>query len=80
MLNVCIDPINRHASYFGKSTGSNKRSVLSRTVSSNWNRRVIELVPEIFAILLIFGLLPPHVRDVFGGLSEDLRAARFVTL
>ena len=76
----CIDPINSHTSYFGKSTGSNKRSVpINRTVSSNRSRRVIEL-PEIFAILLIFGLLPPHVRDVFRGLSEDLRAARFVTL
>ena len=29
------------ASYFGKSTGSNKRSVpINRTVSSNWNQRV----------------------------------------
>ena len=36
-----IDPINSHASYFGKSTGSNKRSVaINRTVSSNWNQRV----------------------------------------
>ena len=77
---LSIDPINSHTSYFGKSTGSNKRSVpINRTVSSNRSRRVIEL-PEIFAILLIFGLLPPHVRDVFRGLSEDLRAARFVTL
>ena len=77
---LSIDPINSHASYFGKSTGSNKRSVpINRTVSSNRSRRVIEL-PEIFAILLIFGLLPPHVRNVFRGLSEDLRAARFVTL
>ena len=36
-----IDPINSHASYFGKSTGSNKRSVpINRTVSSNWHQRV----------------------------------------
>ena len=35
------DPINSHASYFGKSTGSNKRSLLiNRTVSSNCNQRV----------------------------------------
>ena len=38
---LSIDPINSHASYFGKSTGSNKRSVpINRTVSSNWNQRV----------------------------------------
>ena len=36
-----IDPINSHASCFGKSTGSNKRNVpINRTVSSNWNQRV----------------------------------------
>ena len=36
-----IDPINSHASYFGKSTGSNKRSVpINRTVSSIWYQRV----------------------------------------
>ena len=36
-----IDPNNSHASYFWKSTGSNKRSVpINRTVSSNWNQRV----------------------------------------
>ena len=37
-----IDPINSHASCFGKSTaGSNKRSVpINRTVSSNWHQRV----------------------------------------
>ena len=36
-----IDPINCHASYIGKSTGSNKRRVsINRTVSSNWNQRV----------------------------------------
>ena len=30
-----IDPINSHASYIGKSTGSNKRSVpINRTMSS----------------------------------------------
>ena len=40
-LKLGIDPINSHASYFGESTGSNKRSVLiNRTVSSNWNQRV----------------------------------------
>ena len=39
------DPINSHASYFGKSTGSNKRSVpINRAVSSNWHQRVC---PEI---------------------------------
>ena len=38
---LSIDPINSHASYIGKSTGSNKRSAPSnRTVSSNWNQRV----------------------------------------
>ena len=38
---LSIDPINSHASYFGKSTGSNKRSVpINRTVSSNWHQRV----------------------------------------
>ena len=38
---LSIDPINSHASYFGKSTGSNKRSVpINGTVSSNWNQRV----------------------------------------
>ena len=38
---LSIDPINSHASYIGKSTGSNKRSVpINRTVSSNWNQRV----------------------------------------
>ena len=38
---LSIDPINSHASYFGKSTGSNKRSVpIDRTVSSNWHQRV----------------------------------------
>ena len=41
---LSIDPINSHASHFGKSTGSNKRSVpINRTVSSNWNQRVIEI-------------------------------------
>ena len=36
-----IDPINSHASYFGKSTRSNKRNVpINRTVSSNWHQRV----------------------------------------
>ena len=36
-----IDPIYSPASYFGKSTGSNKRSVpINRTVSSNRNQRV----------------------------------------
>jgi len=40
-----IDPINSHASYFGKSTGSNKRSVpINRTVSCNWHQRVITLI------------------------------------
>ena len=39
-----IDPIYSHASYFGKSTGSNKRSVpINRTVSSNWHQRVLNL-------------------------------------
>ena len=39
---LSIDPINSHASYFGKSTGSNKRSVpINRTVSSNWHQRVM---------------------------------------
>ena len=39
---LSIDPINSHASYFGKSIGSIKRSVpINRTVSSNWNRRVL---------------------------------------
>ena len=34
-------PINSHASYFWKSTGSNKRSVpINRTESSNWHQRV----------------------------------------
>ena len=28
-----IDPINSHASYFGKSTGSNKRSVVTNTTT-----------------------------------------------
>ena len=38
-----IDPIYSHASYFGKSTGSNKGSVpINRTVSSNWHKRVGE--------------------------------------
>ena len=38
---LSIDPINSHASYFGKCTGSNERSVLiNRTVSSNWHQRV----------------------------------------
>ena len=38
---LSIDPINSHASYIGKSTGSNKRSVpINRPVSSNWNQRV----------------------------------------
>ena len=38
---LSIDPINSHASYFGKSTGSNKRSVpIYRTVSFNWHQRV----------------------------------------
>ena len=36
-----IDSINSHASYFDKSTGSNKRSVPnSRTLPSYWNQRV----------------------------------------
>ena len=36
-----IDPIYSPASYFGKSTGSNQRSVpINRTVSSNRNQRV----------------------------------------
>ena len=40
---LSIDPINSHASYIGKSSGSNKRSVLiNATVSSNWNQRVIK--------------------------------------
>ena len=46
-----IDPINSHASYFGKSTGSNKRSVpINRTVSSNWNQRVCRLILNILLI------------------------------
>ena len=41
---LSIDPINSHASCIGKSTQSNKRSVsINRTVSSNWNQRVIAL-------------------------------------
>ena len=37
----CIDPNNRHNSYFRKCTGSNKRNVpIKRAVSCNWNRRV----------------------------------------
>ena len=36
-----IDPINSHASYFVKITGSNKRSVpINRTMSSNCHQRV----------------------------------------
>ena len=32
------------ASYFGKSTGSNKRSVpINKTLSTNWNQRVLYL-------------------------------------
>ena len=39
---LSIDPINSHASYIGKSTGSNKRSIpINRTMSSNWNQRVL---------------------------------------
>ena len=39
---VLIQSTTSHASYFGKSTGSNKRSVpINRTVSSNWHQRVI---------------------------------------
>ena len=46
----CIDPINRHTSYFGKSTGSNKRSVpINRTVSSKWNQRVTFLFADCIA-------------------------------
>ena len=42
-LKLGIDPINSHASYFGKSTGSKKRSVpINRTVSSDWNQRVVK--------------------------------------
>ena len=39
---LSIDPIHSHASYFGNSTGSNKRSVpIHRTVSSNWNQYIL---------------------------------------
>ena len=39
-----IDPNNSHASYFGKSTGTNKRSVpINRTLSSNWHQRVTQI-------------------------------------
>ena len=39
---MTIDPINSRASYFGKSTGSNNRSVpINRTVTSNWHQRVM---------------------------------------
>ena len=38
---LSIDPINSHASYFGKSTGLNKRSVpINGTMCSNWHQRV----------------------------------------
>ena len=38
------DPNIRHGSLFGKSIGSNKRSVPNkRTVSSNWNTRITKL-------------------------------------
>ena len=41
---LSIDPISSHASYIGKSTGSNKRSVpINRTVSYNWNQGVNQL-------------------------------------
>ena len=39
----CIDPINRHNLYFGKITGSNKRSVpINRTVSFIGNQRIAD--------------------------------------
>ena len=41
---LSIDPIKRHASYFQKCTGSNKRTVPNnRTVSCNWNRSVNDI-------------------------------------
>ena len=39
---LSIDLINIHTSYMGKSRGSNKRNIpINRTVSSNWNQRVL---------------------------------------
>ena len=41
---LSIDPINSHASYIGKNTGSNKRNVpINRNMSSNWNQRVRQI-------------------------------------
>ena len=71
---MSIDPNNSHASYIGKSTGSNKRSVpIDRTVSSNWNQRVTAIKKtnidpflsfscDIVSVILVFS----YLKWVFG--------------
>ena len=71
---------NQHCINLRSHLGSAVSFVLNQLQKYDIRDYVVIKLPEIFAILLIFGLLPPHVRDVFRGLSEDLRPARFVTL
>ena len=87
---LSIDPIKRHASYFRKCTGSNKRTVPNnRTVCCNWNQRVgvVYIYPGDLGLLLQcciaanFSLEPiPFGLDDAFRIFQDLQTANTARL